>query len=172
MKTPVNDRPPQRQIRGRKCRYAGLLLAGLLVGCVADPTTDDFNSAPQAAAPQSQPEKPAPAPTSAPVPVPAQPAPMPPPPPKIVSLPPIQLLGMKRGDILQHLGPPTFQRRDQTALLLRYREGGCILDLFLYPNNQGGSGKSVDYMEARSPEGEKIDTKPCIDAVRKAKTAG
>jgi len=146
-------------------------LAGFLAGCVADPSPDNLIAGPQAAVQQApKVAEPAAVKPSTPEAAPAEPAP--PPPPKIVSLPPIQPISLKRSDILQHLGQPAFQRRDQTALLLRYREGGCILDLFLYPHNQGQPGKTVDYLEARSPGGEKIDTEPCIDAVRKAKAAG
>ena len=79
---------------------------------------------------------------------------------------------MSQDDIIRNLGQPTFQRRDRTALLLRYREGDCILDLFLYPPDPSGLGKAVDYIEARAPDGQKIESKPCIDAIRKANSAG
>jgi len=94
------------------------------------------------------------------------------PPGQMVNLPPIQLLGMSRDDVIKELGKPVFQRRDRTALLLRYREGRCILDLFLYPRKPSGQEKAVDYIEARTDEGKRTETPPCVEAIRKAKTAG
>lgn len=159
-------------IRGRMMRFTAPLLTGILTGCVADLNLG--SQEPQGT--EQTPEQPATAsdgtatasakpdepPTKAPAELPAA----------IVSAPPVQLLGMSREDLIKHLGQPAFQRRDRTALLLRYREGRCILDLYLYPRDQGGVGKTVDYFEARADDGKLIETEPCIDAVRKANAAG
>lgn len=79
---------------------------------------------------------------------------------------------MSSANVIQELGQPTFQRRERNALLLRYRQGKCILDLFLYPEGQNGSEKAVSYIEARTPGGEKVTTEPCVDSIRKSYRAG
>ncbi|MDA0653155.1 MAG: hypothetical protein O3C49_07750 [Proteobacteria bacterium] len=152
------------KIRERKNRFTGLILTGFLIGCGTDPALEPVATETQASKTVAEQTASAPAAPAA--------APAKPDGPPIVSLPPVQLLGMSQDDIIRNLGQPTFQRRDRTALLLRYREGGCILDLFLYPHDPSGLGKAVDYIEARAPDGQKIETKPCIDAIRKANAAG
>ncbi len=168
-------------------RFAALLLTGILIGCVAGEDWGPQGSEPQASEPQaSEPQAsdepqgsgPQASETTAEQPAPVSDEPdtgsakPDEPPTKIVNAPPLELLGMSRADIIKHLGQPAFQRRDQTALLLRYREGRCILDLFLYPRDQSGLGKAVDYIEARADDGQRIETRPCIDAVQKANAAG
>ena len=174
------------RIRGRIMRFTAHLLTGILIGCVADGDLGPQGTEPQGTEPQgtepqvSEPqasgpqvseltaEQPAPA-SNEPATASTKPDE---PPTEIVTAPPVQLLGMSRADIIKHLGQPAFQRRDRTALLLRYREGRCILDLFLYPHGQSEIGKAVNYIEARGPDGQRIETRPCIDAVQKANAAG
>lgn len=139
--------------RGRLKRFTALALTATLIGCVADPDLAPSTSEPQVSKPAAEQGAPLRRPEA---------------PTQTASTPPAQLLGMSRADIIKHLGPPSFQRRDRTALLLRYREGRCILDLFLYPRGQSEAGKAVDYIEARAANGQRIETRPCIDAVLKA----
>lgn len=161
-------------IQGPTMRLAAILLTGILIGCVADPELEPGSQEPQR--PETQALQP---PAVQPAPKPdetaagaSKPAETPPETPtKTVSVPPVQLLGMSREDIVKHLGQPVFQRRDRTVLLLRYRQGRCVLDVYLYSGNQGGDGKRVDYFEARADDGQLIETKPCIEAVRKANSA-
>ena len=160
-------------IRERIIRLTALLLSGIIIGCVAE--LDPAAQEPQASEPQaaiSTAEQRAPAPNKAATEPAKQEEPPVAPATKTVSVPPVQLLGMSREDIIRHLGKPVFQRRDRTALLLRYREGRCILDLYLYPRHQGEVEQAVDYFEARADDGQLIETKPCIDAVRKANASG
>lgn len=165
----------RKRIRAGIHHLSGALLAAMLAGCAIDPTLGPFDTPPaqqqqpaaqgaeaatgvnEAAGATAAPSSPAPD---------AQPEKTP---PEIVSLPPIQLLGMNQEEIVRHLGQPVFQRRDRSALLLRYREEGCILDLFLYPPAQGGGERAVNYVEARTPEGQRIEADPCVDSVRKSR---
>jgi len=157
----------------RIMRFTAVLLTGILIGCVVNSNMglqEPQGSEPQA--PEQKAKQLAPSPdgsatasnktAEAPAKAPAA----------IVSAPPVQLLSMSRADIIKHLGEPAFQRRDRPALLLRYREGRCILDLYLYPRAQNELRKAVDYLEARAEDGQLIETEPCIDAVRKANAAG
>lgn len=178
----ADSRRSQALTRGTLRRAAAVLLAGVLVtGCVAETatapqgagaetgTSRDGTSGSTAEQSASASEGAAAADQSTPEPAAGQPtAPL----PKIASVPPIELLGMSREDIIKNLGTPVFQRRDHAALLLRYREGRCILDVYLYPHNPSGSARTVDYFEARNEDGQQIETKPCIDAVRKANGTG
>ena len=159
-------------IPGRIMRFTAILLTGILIGCVAvsnmgvqepgsEPQTTEQTAKQLAPSPDGSAtasDKPTEAPTKAPA--------------AIVSAPAVQLLGMSRADIIKHLGEPVFQRRDRTSLLLRYREGRCILDLYLYPRAQNELGKAVDYFEARAEDGQLIETEACIDATWKANAAG
>lgn len=90
--------------------------------------------------------------------------------------PPPNLIGKRQTEIIEILGRPVFSRRDRPALLLRYRDEGCILDLFLYPernSTEGGtlSRQAVEHIEARSLTGERIEAQSCIAAVIKARSA-
>ena len=159
---------------GNSFRVSGLVLAGLLAACGTDPTLGPWDKPPQTAvqpAPANQTQAPA-ANRAASAPAVETAKPVEPPPPTVAKLPPLQLLGMSRADIVRNLGEPAFQRRDRTALLLRYRQDGCILDLFMYPRGPVGSDRAVDYVEARTPTGRKLDTQPCVEAVRKSNRAG
>jgi hypothetical protein len=66
-------------------------------------------------------------------------APTPPPPARIshrvpgVSLAVDRFQGLLGAELVQLLGKPDFRRRDLDAEIWQYRAGGCILDLFLYP---------------------------------------
>ena len=86
--------------------------------------------------------------------------------------PPPDLMGKQRTEIIDILGRPVFSRRDKPALLLRYRQEGCILDLFLYPKSGGGAAdQAVEHIEARTIAGQKMAPKGCIAAVIEARTA-
>lgn len=102
---------------------------------------------------------------------PAHPAPqaaIPPPRPK-VNDDPDQLIGMDNGGLRRLLGAPHFVRRDTAAELWRYRNGGCILDLFLYSGRAGGGdGLGVLYYEARSLSHTRITARGCLRALLRA----
>lgn len=144
--------------RPKAFAVAGLLLCWALAGCAADgvePGTEAGAEGTKTSVATLQPSPP------------AEPATPPPPPP--------DLMGKQRTEIIEILGRPAFSRRDRPALLLRYRQDGCILDLFLYPApkpNTGdrAAGQAVEHIEARSATGQKMLPKACIAAVIKART--
>jgi len=59
---------------------------------------------------------------------------------------PKQLVGLSPTQLTRVLGDPTFVRRDGRDEIWHYREGECILHLFLYQN---GRNVSVEYVELR-----------------------
>ena len=147
--------------RRKAFAVAGLLLCWALAGCAADgvePGTEaGAETGTGGSKPSVAPLQPSP---------PAEPAAPPPPP---------DLMGKQRTEIIEILGRPAFSRRDRPALLLRYRQDGCILDLFLYPvprpsTGDTALGQAVEHIEARSITGQKMIPKACIAAVIKART--
>jgi len=148
-------------------RFAAFALAAVLAGCVAQlpaPTAEEPAAAPAAAAPAT-PEEPEQAGAPADTPTPAAPA---------IEVPtPEKLLGMDRGAIVKLMGRPDFRRHDVPALLMRYRDARCILDLFLYPASgaRKADGPAVEHVEARGVDGSRIATKTCIESVMKSRAA-
>lgn len=141
----------------------GLLIQTLLAGCVGDAAetgvtdTPPTNSSDSAEPPSDTMAKVEPA-------TPARPT-VPPPP---------DLMGKQQAEIIEILGRPAFARRDKPALLMRYREDGCILDLFLYParsasGDTAAPDRAVEHIEARSDAGQNMAPKSCIAAVIKAR---
>lgn len=148
---------------------ASVALAIALAGCVAQPPPPTVEK-PKAAAP-AEPKAATPAETETA----AAPATMPKeePEPEIDIPTPEELLGMNRAEIVKILGQPDFRRHDVPALLMRYRDERCILDLFLYPpkGRRGADIEQVEHVEARSNRGDRVSTGVCIESVMKSRTA-
>jgi hypothetical protein len=149
-------------------RIAAFAMAAMLAGCVAQPPAPVI-------------ERPASAPNAAPsavasgdsdrtdvARVPAEPAG-----PVIDAPAPEKLIGMGRAEVVKILGPPSFRRLDAPALLMRYRDERCILDLFLYPpaGPRGADGPAVEHVEARAVGGGRMATNACIESVMKSRAA-
>jgi hypothetical protein len=165
------------RFRNRAGWIAALAAVAVLAGCVAQPPaptvdtqtvdapTVESSAATPARKPAAEPVEPEIASAPAATPEPAGPA---------VDVPtPEKLLGMDRAGIVKILGQPSFRRRDAPALLMRYRDQRCILDLFLYPPagpRETGDPK-VEHVEARGVEGGRIATKTCIESVMKSRAA-
>ena len=65
---------------------------------------------------------------------------------------PERLVGLGVRELIVMLGSPRFVRRDSSAQLWRYRNKSCILDLFLYRDDDQ-SEYFVNYIEARRAKG-------------------
>jgi len=55
-----------------------------------------------------------------------------------------QLIGLKKDEILNLLGRPSFQRRDPPAEIWRYRTDECLVDLYLYPPKTSDTTKQKE----------------------------
>ena len=77
---------------------------------------------------------------------------------------PERLMGLGVGELIIMLGSPRFVRRDSSAQLWRYRNKSCILDLFLYRNDDQ-SEYFVNYIEARRAKGGVALKRPCFGAL-------
>jgi len=82
---------------------------------------------------------------------------------------PDRLIGLEQSRVSELFGRPSFVRQDAPAALWRYRSGGCIVDLYLYPafNEQAQAigGMRVRHVEVRASTGGKTDVQACIGAL-------
>jgi hypothetical protein len=62
------------------------------------------------------------------------------------------------------LGPADFNRVDGPAEILQYRNGRCILDVFLYTKAAGGETR-VTHVEARDGNMETVSEESCLNSV-------
>jgi hypothetical protein len=133
-------------------KAAGLGLALLLGAC---------------AAPGERPAPPGaamPAPQAAPA-APDTPA------PQIAAAPPVAgargLVGLTRDALGARLGQAGFVRRDGPAEVWRYRGPDCLLDVFVYRENDGA--QRVAHVDARTPQGRPTPPDPCLDSLERAR---
>jgi len=81
--------------------------------------------------------------------------------PKITSQ---QLLGQGDAWVRAQLGDPGFVRTDQSAYLWQYKNGSCVLNVFLYPDE--GSAPRVLHFDARNSVGGNTDRDHCLAALQ------
>ena len=68
-------------------------------------------------------------------------------------------MGLADSEITALFGTPAFTRRDKPAEIWQYRDGGCILDVFLY---EAGSAHVVRYVDIRSSSDEELKAGYCF----------
>lgn len=78
---------------------------------------------------------------------------------------PRRLLGLDVKSLTGLLGAPQFTRRDPPAQLWRYRDKGCILDLFLYEDRKNKAESTVRHFEARSLSKSNMTARICLRAL-------
>lgn len=78
---------------------------------------------------------------------------------------PGRLIGLDMNSLTGLLGTPGFTRRDPPAQLWRYRNKGCILDLFLYETRKQKSVSIVRHFEARSLSKTNMTARRCLRAL-------
>ena len=78
---------------------------------------------------------------------------------------PRRLIGLDVKSLTGLLGVPGFTRRDPPAQLWRYRDKGCILDLFLYETPKQNSASVVRHFEARSLSKSNMTARSCLRAL-------
>lgn len=81
----------------------------------------------------------------------------------VVNSDPERLLGMDRGALTDLLGNPTFVRKEAPAQLWRYRNDTCLLDLFLYNDDDPYRRRfTVKHYEVRGERGAKAEAEACL----------
>lgn len=97
---------------------------------------------------------------------------LPPPEPEIDSNP-NRLLGLDRAAVTGLLGVPGFARSEAPAQLWRYRDERCLLDLFLYGDeNNAENGAVVRHYEVRSVADPAVSPSDCLRALLLARMKG
>lgn len=82
---------------------------------------------------------------------------------------PAQLIKMTRDDLNGLLGQPDLVRRENPAEIWQYRGKNCILDLFLYNDEDDASSPyRVVYSEARDRVAGKADQRACLNELLRA----
>ena len=100
----------------------------------------------------------------------AAPGPAPAPPPEVqpIGFTPTEqnLLGANPSKLEQWLGKPGLVRQDDPAEVWQYRSQSCVLDVYLYP---GQNGMAVAHAEARSAKYAGDAMSPCLTALAEAR---
>lgn len=76
-----------------------------------------------------------------------------------------QLAGLTAAELMDRFGRPALQVREGPGLKLQFR-GGCVLDAYLYPPQNGGGTERVTHVDARLPSGADIETERCITSLQ------
>ena len=93
-------------------------------------------------------------------------APKAPPKPKITT---VQLLGQTDSWLLEKMGEPAFRRTDRHANLWQYKNGSCVLNVFLYADGQAAADSAptrVLHFDARTLEGGNADRAQCLSILQ------
>jgi hypothetical protein len=84
------------------------------------------------------------------------------------NLGPDHLSGLARTELTALLGTADFDRRDGPAEILQYRNGTCILDVFLYRESANGAFR-VAHVEARNLDMRKVTGADCLRSLRETR---
>jgi hypothetical protein len=88
------------------------------------------------------------------------------PPEPVIDDDPRRLMGLDRAGLSAILGDPQLVRREAPAEIWQYRSETCVFDVFLY--DQAGAQR-VTYLEARDRDAAKIETRPCLNELLRAR---
>jgi hypothetical protein len=91
----------------------------------------------------------------------------PPPTARVQALPGIEgVIGAERADLLRQFGPARLDVWEGDARKLQFTGTACVLDVYLYPPQQGREPQAT-YVDARRPsDGQDVDRAACIAALR------
>jgi len=81
---------------------------------------------------------------------------------------PDHLSGLARSELTTLLGAPDFGRRDGPAEMLQYRNGICILDVFLY-RESANAAFHVAHVEARNLKMQSVPGEDCLRSLRESR---
>ena len=81
---------------------------------------------------------------------------------------PDHLSGLARTELTTLLGAPDFGRLDGPAEILQYRNGNCILDVFLYRETANESFL-VAHVETRNLDMQEVPGEDCLRSLRETR---
>jgi len=76
-----------------------------------------------------------------------------------------RIMGKDARSLVQLLGQPVQDVREDAARKLQFANADCILDAYLYPPNDGRT-PVVTFVTARVPDGRDAERNSCIAALR------
>lgn len=89
-----------------------------------------------------------------------QPAPGPTPTP--IERPSGALIGLTASELGQRFGKPNFQVREGPGTKVQWIGQGCVLDVYLYPPQDGRGPDRVEFADARRQSGADISVEACL----------
>lgn len=101
------------------------------------------------------------------------PATLPPPPitrpeVQVMHLPGLDgVIGMNSGVLLRDFGQPRIDLREGDVRKLQFSGNACVLDIYLYPPQNGGEPVATHVDARRSSDGQDVDRAACVEALRK-----
>lgn len=76
------------------------------------------------------------------------------------------VIGKSERDLTRLFGAPRLDIREGDARKLQFGGGACLLDVYLYPEGQGGV-QIATFVDARRSDGRDVDRAACVEALRK-----
>ena len=73
-------------------------------------------------------------------------------------------MGRAAGDLFALFGEPALDIREGPARKFQFAGSACVLDVYLYAATPGGV-PVVNYVEARTPQGNDFDRASCVAAL-------
>lgn len=78
-----------------------------------------------------------------------------------------QLLGQSDAWLLDKMGAPHFKRTDRVANIWQYKNGACVLNVFLYADApEAPSPARVLHFDARDASGDNTDRDHCLSVLQ------
>jgi hypothetical protein len=72
------------------------------------------------------------------------------------------LVGLTASELGQRFGKPGFQVREGAGTKLQRTGQGCVLDVYLYPPENGRGAETVTFADARRASGADISVEACL----------
>lgn len=74
-----------------------------------------------------------------------------------------RVMGRTATQLVQILGQPAQDFREDGARKLQWSNDACVLDTYLYPESRGREPVAT-YVDARNAQGEDVDRASCVEA--------
>lgn len=88
--------------------------------------------------------------------------------PRIMQMAGLQgVIGQNAQGLIQQFGTPTLDVREGDVRKLQYRGAACVLDIYLYPLQQGVEPSATHVDARRSSDGLDVDRASCVAASRR-----
>lgn len=152
--------------------HAALALAVMLAGCGMERMRPVAAPPRKVAHPAHPPKRPVQPPKKAAHPAnpPSPPRSLPPPPPRpeaqVQHLPGLEtVIGADARTLLGEFGTPRLDVHEGDARKLQFGGAACVLDVYLYPPDKGGTPRATYVDARRASDGQDVDRAACVAAL-------